>query len=140
MAIIKQYHADTDTTYVYSSEYYWDPEKKQSRSRRRVIGKLDPETGEIIPTGKRKGRPRKGAEAETAAAAEAQNTAASSTQEDKDQIIRELKLALGRKEEQVRVLERENARYAAQIEKVQSQLQSCLDTISSLVKDPENER
>ena len=53
MAIIKQYHKDTDTTYVYESISYWDEEKKQSRSKRRVIGKLDPETGEIIPTGKR---------------------------------------------------------------------------------------
>ena len=53
MAIVKQYHKDTNTTYVYESESYWDAEKGQSRSRRRVIGKLDPETGEIIPTGKR---------------------------------------------------------------------------------------
>lgn len=58
MAIIKQYHKDTDTTYVYESTSYWDAEKGQSRSKRRVIGKLDPETGEIIPTGKR-GRKKK---------------------------------------------------------------------------------
>ena len=53
MSIVKQYHKDTDTTYVYESESYYDPEKKQSRSRRRVIGKIDKETGEIIPTGRR---------------------------------------------------------------------------------------
>ena len=53
MAIIKQYHKDTNTTYVYESESYWDPELKQSRSQRRCIGKIDPETGEMIPTGKR---------------------------------------------------------------------------------------
>ena len=53
MAIIKQYHKDTDTTYVYESESYWDPELKQARSKRTCIGKLDPSTGEIIPTGKR---------------------------------------------------------------------------------------
>lgn len=53
MALIKQYHKDTNTTYVYESESYWDPEKKQSRSRRRVVGKIDPETGEMVPTGKR---------------------------------------------------------------------------------------
>ena len=58
MAIVKQYHKDTNTTYVYESESYWDAEKGQSRSRRRVIGKIDPETGEIIPTGKR-GRKKK---------------------------------------------------------------------------------
>ena len=44
MAIVKQYHKDTNTTYVYESESYWDAEKGQSRSRRRVIGKIDPET------------------------------------------------------------------------------------------------
>lgn len=53
MAIIKQYHKDTDTTYVYESESYWDPELKQARSKRRCIGKIDPETGETVPTGKR---------------------------------------------------------------------------------------
>lgn len=58
MALIKQYHKDTDTTYVYSSESYWDPEKKQSRSKRTVVGKIDPKTGEMVPTGKR-GRKKK---------------------------------------------------------------------------------
>ena len=58
MAIVKQYHKDTDTTYVYESTSYWDAEKGQSRSKRRVIGKIDPETGEIVPTGKR-GRTKK---------------------------------------------------------------------------------
>lgn len=53
MAIIKQYHKDTDTTYVYDSQSYWDAEKGQSRSRRKLLGKLDPKTGEIIPTGQR---------------------------------------------------------------------------------------
>lgn len=66
MAIVKQYHADTKTVYVYESESYWDPEKKQSRSRRKVIGKIDPDTGEIIPTGKR-GRKKKEPTTETAA-------------------------------------------------------------------------
>lgn len=62
MAIIKQYHKDTDTTYVYESISYWDAEKGQSRSKRKCIGKIDPETGEIIPTGKR-GRKKKEAAA-----------------------------------------------------------------------------
>ena len=53
MAIIRQYHKDTDTTYVYESESYWVPELGQSRSRRKCIGKIDPATGEIVPCGKR---------------------------------------------------------------------------------------
>ena len=53
MAIIQQYHKDTDTTYVYESESYWVPELGQSRSRRKCIGKIDPATGEVVPCGKR---------------------------------------------------------------------------------------
>lgn len=65
MAIIKQYHRDTDTTYVYESISYWDAEKGQSRSRRKCIGKIDPDTGKIIPTGKR-GRKKKEVQSATA--------------------------------------------------------------------------
>lgn len=51
-SIIKQLNKKTGVTYVYESESYWDKEKRQPRSRRRLIGKIDDETGEIIPTGK----------------------------------------------------------------------------------------
>ena len=75
MAIIKQYHKDTDTTYVYDSQSYWDTEKGQSRSKRKLLGKLDPETGEIIPTGQR-GRKKKEHPMEDPAQVEAKVTAA----------------------------------------------------------------
>jgi len=52
MAIVKQLDKRTGNTYVYTSESYWDKEKKQPRSKRTLIGKLDPVTGEIVPTGK----------------------------------------------------------------------------------------
>ena len=40
----------TGITYVYSSESYWDKEKKVPRNRRTKIGKIDSETKEIVPT------------------------------------------------------------------------------------------
>lgn len=52
MSIIKHKDKRTGVTYVYESESYWDKEKKQPRSKRTIIGKLDEATGEIIPTGK----------------------------------------------------------------------------------------
>ena len=52
MSIVKLKDKRTGTTYVSESESYWDKEKKQPRSRRKLIGKLDEETGEIVPTGK----------------------------------------------------------------------------------------
>jgi len=50
MTIIKQTDKRTGNTYVYESESYWDKEKQQPRSKRKLIGKLDEETGEVIPT------------------------------------------------------------------------------------------
>ena len=58
MAIVKQLDKRSGITYVYESVSYWDREKKQPRSRRTLIGRLDPETGKILPTdgrGKRRG-------------------------------------------------------------------------------------
>ena len=56
MAIIKQFDKRSGITYVYVSKSYYDKEKKCSKAKRTLIGKLDPETGEIIPTdGRNKG-------------------------------------------------------------------------------------
>ena len=57
MAKITQTDKRTGITYAYETEYYWDKEKKQSRAKRVCIGKVDPVTGEIVPT---RGRARKG--------------------------------------------------------------------------------
>lgn len=53
-SIVKKVDKKSGTTYVYESESYWDKEKKQPRSRRKLIGKIDEATGEIVPTGKKK--------------------------------------------------------------------------------------
>lgn len=58
MAIIKQYDKRSNTTYFYESISFWDSEKKQSRSKRKLIGKLDPETGEMVPTNQRQRKAR----------------------------------------------------------------------------------
>ena len=50
MRIVYQKNKKTGITYVYQNEAYWDKEKQQSRAKRKIIGKLDPETGEIVPT------------------------------------------------------------------------------------------
>ncbi|MCD8075237.1 MAG: hypothetical protein LUF27_09430 [Lachnospiraceae bacterium] len=56
--MVKAYKkAKNGTAYVYDSVSYWDKDLKQPRSKRKLIGKLDPDTGEIIPTGKKGPRP-----------------------------------------------------------------------------------
>lgn len=41
---------NTGVTYVYEATSAWDKEKKQPRNRQVCIGKLDPDTGEFIPS------------------------------------------------------------------------------------------
>lgn len=118
MAIIKQYHADTDVTYVYESTSYWDAEKKQSRSKRKLLGKLDPVTGEIIPTGTR-GRRKK----ETAQSVPTSSGAASEEAEAK---IRELTLALSLKDARIAELEKENRKLTDDMAGIRRGLESCL--------------
>jgi hypothetical protein len=56
VAIIKQFDKRSGITYVYESKSYYDKEKKCSRAKRTLIGKLDPDTDELIPTdGRNKG-------------------------------------------------------------------------------------
>ena len=50
MARVNQLDKRSGITYVYDSISYWDKEKKQPRSKRTLIGRLDPVRGKIIPT------------------------------------------------------------------------------------------
>lgn len=50
MSIVTQTDKRTGITYAYDTTYYWDKEKRQSRSKRICVGKIDPETGDIVPT------------------------------------------------------------------------------------------
>ena len=51
-SIVYQIDKNTGNKYAYESISYWDKEKKQPRSKRKYLGKVDPETGEIIPSQK----------------------------------------------------------------------------------------
>ncbi len=53
MAIVKVHNKARNITYVYESVSYWDKELKQPRSHRKLIGRIDSVTGDIVPTGKR---------------------------------------------------------------------------------------
>jgi predicted RNase H-like nuclease (RuvC/YqgF family) len=117
MAIIKQYHKDTDTTYVYESASYWDADKKQSRSKRKLLGKLDSETGEVIPTGSR-GRKHK----ETPASSDNRIDAEA---REKDERIRKLTIALAQKDAQIIRLEQKNYRLQEIIKLISKHIDQC---------------
>lgn len=50
MSIVKHTDKRSGITYAYESVSYWDKEKKIPRCKRTLIGRVDPETGEIRPT------------------------------------------------------------------------------------------
>lgn len=93
MSLVKLKDKRSGTTYVYESESYWDKEKKQPRSRRKLIGKLDEETGEIIPTGKSERKKGSGRKQEENGSPEP---------------ITEYIRAIAEKDEQIRLLKTEN--------------------------------
>ena len=50
MAITYNKDKRSGLTYAYETTYVWDKEKKQSRSKRTLIGRVDEATGKIVPT------------------------------------------------------------------------------------------
>ena len=54
--VIEIRNKKNNVTYLYEDRHYWDPDKKQTRHKRRCIGKLDPVTSQRIynPTYKQK--------------------------------------------------------------------------------------
>jgi hypothetical protein len=50
MSIVYQTDKRSGITYAYESKAYWNKEKKVSRSKRTLIGRVDKKTGEIVAT------------------------------------------------------------------------------------------
>ena len=50
MSIVYQTDKRSGITYAYENTAYYDKETKKSRSKRTLIGRVDPETKEIVPT------------------------------------------------------------------------------------------
>ncbi len=50
MSIVYATDKRSGITYAYESHSYWDKETKKPRCKRKLIGRVDPETGEIKPT------------------------------------------------------------------------------------------
>lgn len=124
MAIIKKYNAKNNTTYVYDSVSYWDKDLKQPRSKRKLIGKIDPVTGEIVPTA---GRGRKPKKTETPTEAEQHPVTVSvSTPELMDTVPASLS------EEDIRVLYEE---CRSRLLKTEAELAKAEGTVNQLTKE-----
>ena len=50
MSIVLQHDSRADVTYAYHNTVIWDKVQKKSSTSRILIGKVDPETGEVVKT------------------------------------------------------------------------------------------
>lgn len=50
MGIVYQTDKRSGITYAYENKSFWDSKLKRSKSKRKLIGRVDPVTKEIIPT------------------------------------------------------------------------------------------
>ena len=117
MAIVKSKNKKTGITYVYEYESYWDPEKKQPRNHRKLIGKLD-EDGNIVPTGSR-GRKRK--------EESAQDTA-------EQKLTDELEASLSYYQKRSREMETQNVLLQEQIRKLEKEKTELLAGIQTVLE------
>ena len=118
MAIVKQKNAKSGVIYVYDSHSYRDPVTKQPRSTRKLIGKIDENTGEIIPTRKQNRKPKSDDFNHNSSSTmnESVNTPCVSSDE-KDQIIKDLRAEIDR-------LTSEKLSLAIQLEEMAKQLRN----------------
>lgn len=117
MSIVKHTDKRSGVVYVYSSESYWDKEKKQPRSKRTLIGKIDEETGEMVPTGK---SGRKKADAKTPA----------SDKEPGSPITDQVRL-LSEKDKEIQILKAENRTLLRE----KQEILKALETLCQKLKD-----
>ena len=135
--IVRSYNKRNNTYYVYESTSYWDASTKTPRNHRRLIGKIDNQTGEIVPTGKR-GRPRKTADAQPAITSSVTETTEMSPENASCEIAR-LNAALEQSEKliaiqetKIKSLEEEVSRLSYHLKRSAPFLDSIEKSLSSL--------
>lgn len=117
MAIIKQVNKKNGITYVYESRSYRDKETKQPRSERKLIGRIDDATGEIVPTRKKRKNVTTSPREDIAV-----TTEGSSVSFDMD-IIREKEAIITEQRREIARLRKEKAEVASSLEKLLAMLQ-----------------
>ena len=119
--IVQHYDKKTGKTRVYESTPHYDPVTKQSRPKRKYLGTLDPETGELIPSSGRRGR-----------RASSQNTT-TTTDTSEAKVIAALQKTISEKEAEILSLQTEVKSLRATIrsyEKVCTSISNALGKVS----------
>lgn len=111
--IVYQTDHNTGVKYAYESVSYWDKDKQQPRSKRKYLGRVDPDTGEII-TKKERG-----------------SHSADKSSDRSAGIISELTEEISRKNDEINALKRE----IRELQKKNEKLMKVTGKISKLAED-----
>lgn len=117
MAILKIHNKARGITYVYESESYWDKELKKPRAKRKLIGKIDPVTGEVVPCGKRGPNKKKTEKNQEGANYQELQKMQQKYQKSQEELTR-TKLELSETKKQLSDVNRQNQKMAATIRKM----------------------
>lgn len=104
-------------TYAYEATSHYDPVKKQSRPTRKYLGRVDEETGEIIPTEGRRGRAKK----------------KPSSDDDYKARYAQAASALKKAEEEIEMLRKENSELAGANAQLMEAVSSIYGTVSGFI-------
>ena len=128
MAIIKQLNKKNGTTYVYETIDYWDEEKKINKPKRRLIGKLDLETGDVVPTNRRGNTalPQNG---------ETNKEAIHSAFQDIQKTIYEVQNQIKEKDIQLAILTKQNQQLNEILNQMERVLKTCIQVIESVKRE-----
>ncbi len=127
--IVKARHGNV--VYVYSSESYWVP-GVGCRNKRTLIGKLDPETGEIVPTGRRGRKPK--AQEGPSEADQVQKPAPSDSRESALNATKAALIAETERRQELEKTVRELERKVSSLEAQLSSIASCVEGAASVVQ------
>ncbi len=132
MAIVKCHDRKRDVTYVYDSTCFFDEVQGKYRYKRRLIGKVDPETGETVPTGKQGGyHPRKESESREQIVLEPLRPGRKKKMPDSGYVTDEDKLKDAM--ETIRRLKEENAEYKSKYFCLEKQYNSLISGLLKLI-------
>lgn len=121
MSIVK-YKNQSGVTYAYEQTSVYNAEKKQSRPVRKYLGRVDPETGEIISTKGKRGRPKQ----------TASDTAGESTKKDYKALYESKCMELEKVAKDLSTANVQKERLASQVQELKSVLSSIRTQVMSV--------
>lgn len=120
MAIVYVTNKKTGKKYAYESVSVWNPELKQPRAKRKYLGVVDEETGEIIPSSKKRGRkpnPDKNK-------AENENEEKASSRRTYKKMVEDMQKIIASRDDEIKQLKAANRKLTSKLNRIESILNS----------------